>query len=103
MTASRFSVKMNQSAFRSSVIAELVAAGYDDLELEMRYIGAVRASHWLHPALHPNENLATELGVWPLGIFRQADVLAFRESELGPALAGPGDGALTVAPELAGP
>lgn len=58
--------------------AEAVAAGHDRLSLEMLYEQMIEPAQWPHQGSVANENLATELAVWALGVARTQQVDALR-------------------------
>jgi len=57
---------------------EAVAAGHDRLALEMLYEQMIEPAQWPHQGSVANENLATELAVWALGVARTQRVDALR-------------------------
>jgi len=57
---------------------EAVAGRHDRLALEMLYEQMIERAQWPHQGSVANENLATELAVWALGIERTQQVDALR-------------------------
>ena len=55
-----------------------MAAGHDRLSLETLYEQMIEAAQWPHQGSVANENLATELAVWALGVARTQQVDALR-------------------------
>ncbi len=68
--------------------AEAHAMGDRDLSLEALYQQTVAPVQWPHAGYVANENLATELAVWALGIVRTPEVDALR-TQLRPRLGHP--------------
>lgn len=70
--------------------AEAAAAGHPTLSVERLYGQFVPRSQWPHFDAHMNEHLATEIGVWVLGVSRTAEVDSFRQKVLQPIADGGG-------------
>ena len=68
--------------------AEARSAGYGEFSLERVYRETVPPHQWPHDGYVANENLATELALWALGLGRTNDVYAFRVSTLIPVVQG---------------
>ena len=67
---------------------EAMAAGHDRFALEMLYEQMIEPAQWPHQGCVANENLATELAVWALGVARtqQVDALRVALSQSFPAI-----------------
>lgn len=66
--------------------AEAMAAGQGELSLEELYTATVPAHQCPHSYASANENLATELSVWALGVERTPEVDGFRSELLATAI-----------------
>ncbi len=61
---------------------EAATAGYQGLSPEDLYASTVDPAQWPHGLAPTNENLATEIAVWALGIKRTPEVQSFRDAFL---------------------
>jgi hypothetical protein len=58
------------------------------LALEEAYVDEVSVGLWPHPTCPVYESVATEIGLWALGLRRPPPVCAYREDHLAPVLIG---------------
>jgi hypothetical protein len=65
--------------------AEAAAARHDQLSLERLYALTVPIAQWPHFYADTNEQLATEIAVWALGISRTSEVDTLRYRVLAPS------------------